>query len=96
MLHEQLNDDRLKPPSRSALHEAYEKSLNDTINFEDDNKILRFDGKTYVNIFGKSKVSIIAICINEKLVGFEQVENKKSRNYFQQNQDSFTGPISHT
>ena len=30
-----------------------------------------------MNVFGKSKVSVIAICINEKLIGFEEVENKK-------------------
>jgi len=82
-LHLELNDDRLKPPSRSGLYDACNRNLSSINASESDCGVLQFDGKTYQKVLGKEKISVIAICIDGKLIGFEDVENKKALTIFE-------------
>jgi len=80
-LYIELSDDRMKPPSRSGL-------LKGSDNFSSkcseilENNTLQFDGKTYMNLYGKEKIELIAICFGEKLLGIKEIPNKKAETIF--------------
>lgn len=77
VLHETFSDDRFLPPTRSAINKASNNAEIEGINRQ-GLQILRFDGKTFLNLYGEAKIELIAICLNSKLIGLKQVANKKA------------------
>ena len=67
VIHEIYNDNRFIPPTRSRLFRACDQRLNKHNNFI-FNSTLRFDGKTYFNLYGYEKISIIAICFDDNYI----------------------------
>lgn len=81
VIHEIYNDNRFIPPTRSGLFRACDQRLNKPNNFI-FNSTLRFDGKTYFNLYGYEKISIIAICFDDNLIGFKEIPDKKANTVF--------------
>jgi len=78
VLHQEIKDDCLLPPNRSDLHYAVEKFVNKSSLLCTSSKVLRFDGKTFLNLYGCEKIESLAICYDENLLALRQLSNKKA------------------
>ena len=67
ILHIELNDDRLTPPSRTGLYKARKRFQQSSIDLDGGN-ILQFDGKTFTNLYGNRKIESLEICFAGKLI----------------------------
>ena len=57
VLHETFSDDRFLPPTRSAINKASNNAEIEGIDRQ-SLQILRFDGKTFLNLYGLAKIEL--------------------------------------
>jgi len=68
------------PPARGSLSQASRRvatQISHDVELNSSNQTLYFDMKQYTNLYGQKR-EIICICIDDKLVEFQELRNKKA------------------